>query len=178
MDILVQTYLIYLAICVPVILLVGWTLHRNGRVFLVEIFEGKEDLADSINHLFIVGFYLASIGFVSMLLRVGTTDQIVRAPGTIDRTTPADAGEMIEVLSMKIGLVLIVLGGAHLLNLVMLALARRKVLLAALAPRVEFFRCPTCNSPTPLDHNFCVNCGRQVPSQRGRMPLHEPNAGA
>jgi len=74
MDIVVQTYLIYLAICVPVALFVGWTLHKNGRVFLVEIFEGKEDLADSINHLFIVGFYLASIGFVATMLRIGSSD--------------------------------------------------------------------------------------------------------
>src|SRR5574341_2163170 len=125
-DILVQTYLIYLAICLPVILLVGWTLHRNGRVFLVEIFEGKADLADSINHLFIVGFYLAAIGFVSILLRVGGHEEFVSVRGALERTTssPADTGEMIEVLSMKIGLVLIVLGGVHLLNLAMLAFAR------------------------------------------------------
>lgn len=126
MDIVVQTYLIYLAICVPVVLLVGWTLHRNGRVFLVEIFEGKEDLADSINHLFMVGFYLGGIGFVARMLRHGTR--------------PADSAEAIESLSTQIGLVLLVLGGAHLLNLVLLAVARKKVLLDPLTSRVELRR--------------------------------------
>jgi hypothetical protein len=123
MDIAVQTYLIYLAICVPVVLGVGWTLHRNGRVFLVEIFEGKEDLADSINHLFIVGFYLAGIGFVTTVLRLGTQ--------------PTDAAEMIEVLSTKIGPVLLVLGGAHITNLVLLSVARKQVLLDPIAARIE-----------------------------------------
>jgi len=122
MDIVVQTYLIYLAICVPVVLLVGWTLHRNGRVFLVEIFEGKEALADSINHLLIVGFYLAGIGFVTTVMRLGTQ--------------PDDTAEMIEALSTKIGPVLLVLGGAHVLNLVLLSVARKKVLLDPMAERI------------------------------------------
>jgi len=122
MDIVVQTYLIYLAICVPVVLLVGWTLHRNGRVFLVEIFEGKEALADSINHLLIVGFYLAGIGFVTTVMRLGTQ--------------PDDTAEMIEALSTKIGPVLLVLGGAHVLNLVLLSVARKKVLLDPMTERI------------------------------------------
>jgi H+/gluconate symporter-like permease len=123
MDIAVQTYLIYLAICIPVVLLVGWTLHRNGRVFLVEIFEGKEDLADSINHLFMVAFYLAGIGFITTVMRLGTR--------------PDDTAEMIEALSNKIGPVLLVLGGAHITNLVLLSVARKKVLLDPLTARIE-----------------------------------------
>ena len=123
MDIAVQTYLIYLAICIPVVLLVGWTLHRKGRVFLVEIFEGKEDLADSINHLFIVAFYLAGVGFVTTVLRIGTP--------------PEDTAEMIEALSTKVGPVLLVLGAAHVTNLVLLSLVRKKVLLDPLTARIE-----------------------------------------
>jgi hypothetical protein len=126
MDIAVQTYLIYLAICIAVVLGVGWTLHRNGRVFLVEIFEGKEDLADSINHLFIVAFYLAGVGFVTTVLRIGTP--------------PEDTAEMIEALSTKVGPVLLVLGAAHVTNLVLLSLARKKVLLDPLTARIEAHR--------------------------------------
>ncbi len=165
MDILVQTYLIYLAVCVPVVLLVGWTLHRNGRVFLVEIFEGKEDLADSINHLFIVGFYLAGTGLVSVLLRI-----------TADK--PTEPGEMLEALSMKVGMVLLILGGVHLMNLALLAFARKQVLLAGLAPRVELFQCPSCSNPTPADQNFCTSCGRRVGTRGAHVPLAEPTAGA
>lgn len=184
MDILVQTYLIYLAICVPVILLVGWTLHRNGRVFLVEIFDGKEDLADSINHLFIVGFYLASAGFVSFLLRINAGDFRDAEPvTTADRialanTTPADAADMIEALSVKIGMVLLVLGAVHLMNLALLAFARKQVLLAGLAPRVELFQCPSCSNPTPANQSFCTSCGRRVGTRGVHLPVAEPNAEA
>ena len=66
------TDLTYLAASVTVALWVGWTLHRNGRVFLVEVFQGKEDLADSINHLILVGFYLVSIGFVAVAIKFST----------------------------------------------------------------------------------------------------------
>jgi hypothetical protein len=128
MDIVVATYLIYLGICIPVVLFVGWTLHRNGRVFLVEIFDGKEHLADSINHLLIVGFYLSATGFVSILLSAGTE--------------PADTAEAIESLSILVGGVLFVLGGTHLLNMVLLSWARKQVLLDPIADRVHSRRLP------------------------------------
>ncbi len=64
------TDLIYLATSVVIALWVGWTLHKNGRVFLVEVYQGKEDLADSVNHLILVGFYLISIGFVAVAIRI------------------------------------------------------------------------------------------------------------
>jgi hypothetical protein len=124
MDTVVTTYLAYLAICVPVALFVGWTLHRNGRVFLVEIFEGKEDLADSINHLLMVGFYLVSLGFVSLML-----DQF--------SATPANTAEAIRTAGSQIGLILISFGGAHLGNMILLGWARKKVLLDPLSERIE-----------------------------------------
>jgi hypothetical protein len=47
------------------------SLHRNGRVFLVANFRAQEKLADSVNHLLLVGFYLINIGFVCLALRYG-----------------------------------------------------------------------------------------------------------
>jgi hypothetical protein len=124
MDNVVATYLAYLAICVPVALFVGWTLHRNGRVFLVEIFEGKEELADSINHLLMVGFYLGSLGFVSLML-----DQFT--------TNPADTAEAIRTAGRQIGIILLVFGFAHLANMLLLGWARKAVLLDPLSERIE-----------------------------------------
>jgi hypothetical protein len=71
---MIATYLIYLVLSLGITYWVGQTLHRNGRVFLVENFEGQEALADSINHLLLVGFYLVNVGFVSLAL------QYVRIP--------------------------------------------------------------------------------------------------
>jgi len=68
---MVGTYLAYLVLSLAITVWVGRSLHKNGRVFLVENFEGNDALADSINHLLLVGFYLINIGFVSLALRFG-----------------------------------------------------------------------------------------------------------
>ena len=99
----VWTDLIYLGICVTIALWVGRTLYKNGRVFLVEVFTGREDLADSVNHLLVVGFYLIAIGFVTIGVRIGTG--------------PAEMADAVEIVSFKVGVVLLVLGGMHFLNL-------------------------------------------------------------
>ena len=65
MTIGISTYLIYLALSIALTIWVARTLHKNGRVFLVDVFHGNETLADSVNHLLVVGFYLVNIGFVS-----------------------------------------------------------------------------------------------------------------
>ena len=52
------TYILYLAFSLAVTFWVGHTLFVNGRVFLIEIFEGDAVLADSVNRLMLVGYYL------------------------------------------------------------------------------------------------------------------------
>ena len=109
------TDLIYLATSVAIALCVGWTLHKNGRVFLVEVYQGKEDLADSVNHLILVGFYLLSIGFVAVAIRISAGIGL------------EDMGGAIQVVSTKVGLVLLVLGVTHFLNLMMFSRMRWRV---------------------------------------------------
>ena len=116
---MIVTYLIYIVVSLAITIWVGRTLHRNGRVFLVENFEGQEGLADSINHLLLVGFYLVNIGFVSLALRYGVK--------------PVDAVGAIEFLSTKIGLVIVILGIMHFFNMNMLIRFRRSRLFHAIA---------------------------------------------
>lgn len=96
------TYLIYLLISIVITVWVAHTLSRNGLVFLIDGFDGNQQLAQSVNHLLVVGFYLVNLGFVSLALRYGVK--------------PVDLQTAIEFLSTKIGLVLLVLGGMHLFN--------------------------------------------------------------
>lgn len=56
--IVVFSYLAYLLISIGVTVWVARTLHRHGRIFLVDSFLGNEPLADSVNQLLVVGFYL------------------------------------------------------------------------------------------------------------------------
>ncbi|MBA3684985.1 MAG: hypothetical protein H0W72_07060 [Planctomycetes bacterium] len=105
-------YAFYLLVSLAVTVWVARTLHRNGRVFLVDALRGDELLADSINHLLVVGFYLLNIGYVTLALKYGDK--------------PTNAVEGIEFFSTKIGLVLLVLGAMHFLNLRLLTLLRRR----------------------------------------------------
>ena len=69
MNFVVLGYLIYLAISITLTIWVARSLFKNGRVFLVDTFLGDEKLADSVNHLLLIGFYLINFGYVSMILK-------------------------------------------------------------------------------------------------------------
>lgn len=103
MQPIVVTYLVYLAISVTLTIWVAQTLFRNGRVFLVEVFHGDNTLADSVNRLLVVGFYLINLGYMSLMLKIGTPI--------------LGAQDSIEALSTKVGMVLLILGGMHFFNL-------------------------------------------------------------
>jgi hypothetical protein len=117
---IVWTYFTYLLISVSLTVWVAKTLHKNGRIFLVDTFRGNEPLADSINHLLVVGFYLINIGYVSLALREGQM--------------PVDLQGVLETLSRKVGVVLLVLGGMHFFNLLVFSKMRKRALLHRLPP--------------------------------------------
>src|SRR3954447_20766689 len=102
MDNALIAYVLYLVIAVPLTVWVGSTLSRNGRVFLVDVFDGNDELAEAVNKLLVVGFYLLNLGVVALYLRVGDSIAAARA--------------IVEVLSVKMGVVLLMLGVVHLTN--------------------------------------------------------------
>lgn len=110
----VHTYFAYLALSIAVTIWVARTLHKNGRAFLVDAFHGQESLADSVNHLLVVGFYLINLGWIVMTLR--TYQQLDTARSAI------------ELLSDKVGTVLFVLGLMHFFNLFLFSRFRRRAL--------------------------------------------------
>ena len=116
----VHTYVGYLALSITVTIWVARTLYRNGRAFLVEAFQGQTALADSVNHLLVVGFYLINLGWIVMTLR--THQQLDTARSAI------------ELLSDKVGTVLLVLGLMHFFNLYVFSRIRRNHTLRS-APR-------------------------------------------
>src|SRR5687767_669158 len=111
MTLEITTYMVYLAISIALTIWVAHTLHKNGRVFLVDVFHGNEALADSVNHLLVVGFYLINFGYVTLALKLGYEVNT--------------AQEGIEALSWKVGLVLLVLGAMHFFNLIVFTRIRR-----------------------------------------------------
>ncbi len=111
MNYIVLTYSLYLIISIALTIWVARTLSKNGRVFLIDRLQQKEALADSVNHLLVVGFYLINFGFISLFLKTGLT---------VER-----AQDVFEVLSSKIGIVLLVLGIMHFFNLTIFTIMRR-----------------------------------------------------
>ncbi len=119
----VLMHLMYLAISITLTVWVGRTLHRNGRVFIVDACGGKQQLADSINHLLLVGFYLINLGFIALYLTHGKD--------------PTNVVTLIRALSYQIGVVLLVLGGMHFLNLYVFYQIRQAAQLKDATPPIQ-----------------------------------------
>ncbi|WP_285472711.1 hypothetical protein [Actinoplanes sp. NBRC 101535] len=110
MDHKAAMYLVYLAISVGLTVWVAITLSRNGQIFLEDVFADTR-LARAVNQLLTMGFYLLNLGFVAVVMQ---SDSTIGSLST-----------MLESLSLKIGLVLLVLGVLHLCNVWLLGRYRR-----------------------------------------------------
>lgn len=118
----ILAHVAYLAISASLTVWVGRTLYRGGRVFLVDTFEGNETLADSVNRLLVVGFYLVNFGYVSLATRLFPR--------------PETDIEAVELVATKVGIVLLVLGAMHFLNLFVFSRMRRRAMLRLSSPPV------------------------------------------
>lgn len=112
MNYTILTYGLYLPITIVLTVWVANTLFKNGRVFLITIFHSDELLADSVNKLLLVGFYLINIGYAVYTLKI--------------QTLVVGYQQLIETLSLKIGLIILILGAMHFFNLFILFNLRRK----------------------------------------------------
>jgi hypothetical protein len=107
-----RSYMVYVVITVAVTIWVARTLHKNGRVFLVDAFHGNTELAQSVNHLLVVGFYLINLGYVAQALSTDRQVETLR--------------QAIEMVSDKLGVILMVLGAMHFFNLYVFHRLRRR----------------------------------------------------
>ena len=103
MNNFILTYAVYLTISIALTIWVARVLFKNGRIFLVDIFHGNTELADSVNKLLVVGFYLINIGYMSLALKEAGFIPNIQV--------------VVEVLSFKLGWIILILGGMHFLNL-------------------------------------------------------------
>lgn len=96
-------YLIYLPVVIVLTWYVAHTLFKNSKVFMLEIFHGKEVIATSTNKLFETGFYLLNLGFAFLIMEIAS-----------DIT---DNRSLLELLTAKIGGFCIYLGLMLFFNL-------------------------------------------------------------
>lgn len=112
MNYIIITYSFYLIITICLTIWVARTLFKNGKIFLVDIFHGNKELADSVNNLLVVGFYLINLGYAVYTLQVA--EQI------------NNTQQIIEMLSVKIGLIILILGFMHFFNLYIFFTLRKR----------------------------------------------------
>ncbi len=99
-------YVVYITLSIGLTVYVSRTLSKNGLPFLVDGFGGNTVLAESTNHLLVVGFYLINLGFVLLRMR---TDQVIE-----------DINQLIVYQASGIGLVLLILGVMHFFNMLVI----------------------------------------------------------
>jgi hypothetical protein len=109
---LAWTYAAYLVASGIITVWVGRTLHHHGRALLVDTFHGNVRIADAVNHLLLVGFYLVNLAFVTLTLKSG-----LHVTGLQDG---------LELLSQKLGLILTVLGVWHFKNMLVCHFVRAR----------------------------------------------------
>jgi len=108
------SYIVYLVISIAMTIWVARTLSKNGLIFLIDSFSGNKELADSINHLLVVRFYLINFGYILLALRSEKTLETMR--------------QAIEFLSSQVGFVLVILGLLHFLNILVISNWRNRAL--------------------------------------------------
>lgn len=121
MDPKLGLYVAYLVVTVALTIWVARTLFRNGQVFLKDALADA-DLAESVNKLLVVGFYLLNLGYVALAMRTGAA--------------VGDATEAVETLATKLGLVMLALGAIHFFNIFVLTRFRKRIQKQSLAKLV------------------------------------------
>ena len=106
-------YIIYLAATLFVILRVGDTLYRSGKPFLLMCLNGNAALSASINRILLMGYYLINTGYAIITLRIWEK--------------VSSMTEIAGVLSYKLGLIVLMLGAMHLINVSCLLAIRGRI---------------------------------------------------
>jgi hypothetical protein len=104
-------YLAYVGLGVGITIWVARTLRKHGHVFLTDGQTDHPALSEALSHLLVVGFYLINFGVISFALK--STQHAETVPTAM------------ELLSSKMGLILLVIGGMHFFILATFASVRR-----------------------------------------------------
>ena len=108
-----SAYFIYLPLVIALNVVVSNILFKNGKIFMLDIFHQKQDIAFATNSLFKIGFYLLNIGFALMI---------------VEFYELLTAESLIVSLSEKLGGFSIYLGVMMMLNLLLFMKGRKHAL--------------------------------------------------
>lgn len=99
----ISAYIIYLALMVFIIVYVGKYFYTNGRIFIISLFNGQESMADQINRILLVAYYLFNIGYA--FIKLNHWQKIT------------DIEMLVSSLSVNMGVLILILAVTHYLNM-------------------------------------------------------------
>lgn len=121
----IVVYGVYVVIAAALTAWLARTLFRSGVAFLHDVFGDRKELADAVNRLLVVGFYMLNLGYALYILRA--------ARGL-------DAFEAVQFLVNRLAILLVTLAGMHFLNVLVFwrirARREQRQLPAPVAPQV------------------------------------------
>ena len=94
-------YVAYAAVAIGLTAFLARTLFRNGGVFLRDVFGERAEIADAVNRLLVIGFYMFNLGFALYVLKA---------------SRGLDAFDAMQFFVNRVGTLLLVLAAMHLLN--------------------------------------------------------------
>lgn len=109
MNLNIIAYCIYIAVIFYVTVFIGKKFHSNGRIFLHEL-VADHGVCEAVNNILLVAYYLLNIGNAIVMIRTWPQIQSI--------------GELVEVTSYNIGLIVLLLVIVHYVNIVLLLLGR------------------------------------------------------
>jgi hypothetical protein len=131
----IVVYGIYIVIAAALTAWLARTLFRSGVAFLHDVFVDRPELADAVNRLLVVGFYMLNLGYALYILRA--------ARGL-------DVFEAVQFLVNRLAVLLVTLAGMHFLNVFVFwrirARREQRQLPAPIAPQVFVPPAPAAGS--------------------------------
>jgi hypothetical protein len=97
----ITVYAVYVVIAVGLTAWLARTLFRSGTAFLHDVFADRPKLADAVNRLLVVGFYMLNLGYALYILRA---------------SRGLDAFEAVQFLVNRLALLLVSLAVLHFVN--------------------------------------------------------------
>src|SRR5688572_14228550 len=97
----IAVYVVYAAVAVGLTVWLARTLFRSGAIFLQDVFSDRPGLAEAVNRLLVVGFYMLNLGYALYIIRTDTS---------------LDAFGAVRTLVNRLALLLVTLAVIHFVN--------------------------------------------------------------
>jgi hypothetical protein len=113
MNLNLLAYLLFFPAMVAIAVYVAQVCHRNGRPWMLGIFDDGTHFVDAVNNVLLVGCYVLNAGYIAVVMSQWEPVLTI--------------GQLLNTLSLRIALILFTLAGLHYMNIgVLLLWARAK----------------------------------------------------